>query len=637
MADATERTNDSKACVVNGSTIEAANPKTNKKFWSINKETLAFKFHFFLFIGAFGAVFPYLTIFAQLRLGINASSLALALTVQQFCYIVTKLLISYIVDYLNKLKQVIVLLIVIQGICLFLLLALPPISPENKIQTESVEATVCKNMTCENISLFCSPMNLERFCEINKKNQSASETTKEKENICHNMTNADLCTLFCNCSDVSNNSSCLCYVCSVYTNDSSIAQVNISTNDESRLSHENSNSTRIIAFVCSQETSSSLRCCVIHNRAAIANEYAHECCNISSVFDKNNTPVQPNSSFVALCKDKNSLLTSLGCRIGKNNTDKMASHKSLLATYQFWVFLFILMISGACVNALFTLSDTACYESIQKTGADFGQLRLWGAFGWGIIAPFAGFLNDYTGDYVAAWCVMAIMCAVDLCIISKLDLVKPEFSKNILKDVGTVFRSKEFLIFELGVLMNGIGTGIVWFYLVWFLTTIGGTRLLAGLTQTLQCFIGEIPFMFFSGWIIKRIGYMNVLTLALMGYCLRFFWYSNLYNPWLVLPIECMHGFTYGIFYAGVTAFGKLSAKPGTEATTQAIVCSTHEGLGAGLGCVIAGIGFDYLGAHRTFFCAGIFTGCGMLINIAFTIMLQRRKKVVNVTSEAKA
>ncbi|XP_035227671.1 major facilitator superfamily domain-containing protein 6-A-like [Stegodyphus dumicola] len=634
MADATEKTGDNKACVVNGGTVEAANAKTNKKFWSINKETLAFKFHFFLFIGAFGAVFPYLTIFAQLRLGINASSLALALTIQQFCYIVTKLLISYIVDYLNKLKQVIVFLILIQGVCLFLLLALPPISSENKIQTESDEAMVCKNMTHQNISPFCLSMNLERFCEINK---SASETIKKNESICHNMTDADLCTLFCNSSDsfpASNNSSCLRYVCTTYINSSSV-QMNISTNDESRMNDEYS--TRTTAFVHSQGTSSSLCCCDIQNGTASANKYGHECCNFSAVFDDNNTQVQPNSSFVLLCKDKNSMLTSFCCRIEKDDTDKTPSHKSLLATYQFWVFLLILMISGACVNALFTLSDTACYESIQKTGADFGQLRLWGAFGWGIIAPFAGFLNDYTGDYVAAWCVMAVMCAVDLCIISKLDLVKPEFSKNILKDVGTVFRSKEFLIFELGVLMNGIGTGIVWFYLVWFLTTIGGTRFLAGLTQTLQCFIGEIPFMFFSGWIIKRIGYMNVLTLALMGYCVRFFWYSNLYNPWLVLPIECMHGFTYGIFYAGVTAFGKLSAKPGTEATTQAIVCSTHEGLGAGLGCVIAGIGFDYLGAHRTFFYAGIFTGCGMLINIAFTIMLQRRKKVINVTSEAKA
>ncbi|GBM75619.1 hypothetical protein AVEN_101311-1 [Araneus ventricosus] len=53
-----------------------------KKFWHIDKDMLRFKIHYFLFFGAFGTCLPYLTIFAQKRVGISASALAAILTTQ---------------------------------------------------------------------------------------------------------------------------------------------------------------------------------------------------------------------------------------------------------------------------------------------------------------------------------------------------------------------------------------------------------------------------------------------------------------------------------------------------------------------------------------------------------------------------
>ncbi|GIY42697.1 major facilitator superfamily domain-containing protein 6 [Caerostris extrusa] len=301
-------------------------------------------------------------------------------------------------------------------------------------------------------------------------------------------------------------------------------------------------------------------------------------------------------------------------------------------TYQFWLFALFTSAGMTCTSALFTLSDTACCESIQKTGAEFGRQRLWGAISWGVICPIGGLLNDYTDDYLASWILMAIMSALTLWNISKLDLLKPQFSQNILKDFGRVFKSKEFLIFEFAVLLNGIATGFVWFYLMLFLITIGGSRFLLGIAQTVQCFGGEIPCMFFSGWLINKLGHFNVLTLSLLCYCIRFVWYSFLQDPWLVLPVECLHGITYGMLYTAVASYAKLNAKPGTEATTQSVLFTTHEGLGAGLGCVLAGIGFDLLGGHETFFRASLFSGCGAVVSIFLHLCARRAGGSITVT-----
>ncbi|GBN15624.1 hypothetical protein AVEN_51239-1 [Araneus ventricosus] len=50
-------------------------------------------------------------------------------------------------------------------------------------------------------------------------------------------------------------------------------------------------------------------------------------------------------------------------------------------TLQFWLFAFLYTLSSVSTNATFTLSDTACCESIQKSGTEFGRQRLWGTIG----------------------------------------------------------------------------------------------------------------------------------------------------------------------------------------------------------------------------------------------------------------
>ncbi|GBN15623.1 hypothetical protein AVEN_51238-1 [Araneus ventricosus] len=159
----------------------------------------------------------------------------------------------------------------------------------------------------------------------------------------------------------------------------------------------------------------------------------------------------------------------------------------------------------------------------------------------------------------------------------KLDIVEPHFSQNILRHIRTVLRSKEFLSFELAILMNGISLGMVWFYLIWFLKSIGGSELLCGLCLTVQSFGGSIPFML-----------DHTKDWPLPCPDSRFFFHQRNSLPVVQLPpkpravsaVEVTHGITYDLFYTALASYGKLSAKPGTEATAQSILFSTNEGLG---------------------------------------------------------
>ncbi|CAL1290549.1 unnamed protein product [Larinioides sclopetarius] len=524
-------------------------------------------------------VLPYISVFARNRIGLSASSLAAVLMAEQFLFVLSKPILGYLADYFNKLKAIICFLTIGQTVFSFLLLTIPKIdrSPNN----------------FSNRSSFMFPLEHFNFSELNLNNQLNHQIIS--------------------------------------------------------ISAEDINYNGLSSLISVVHLPKPINECIVYTDEIISNKnnwesFETNSINISLTFLSGESKVldlQINSSASILSSFCRIYWNSLGdcylipCEVLKNHSEGHSESLNIsdFLTSQFWLFALFTASAMTCTSALFTLSDTACCESVQKSGAEFGRQRLWGAISWGIICPIGGFLNDITDDYLVSWILMAIFSALAIWNMQKLDMVKPHFSQNILKDVGSVLKSKEFLFFETSVLLNGMATGFVWFYLMWFLTAIGGSRFLLGVTQAVQCFAGEIPCMFFSGWMIDKMGHFNIMTASLLSYAIRFLWYSLLQNPWLVLPVECLHGITYGVYYTTVASYAKKSAKPGTEATTQSLLFTTHEGIGAGIGCVLAGIGFDSLGGHKTFLWVSIFSGCGTVLSIILHLCIRCQKGSINVTS----
>ncbi|KAI8431048.1 hypothetical protein MSG28_001115 [Choristoneura fumiferana] len=78
-----------------------------------------------------------------------------------------------------------------------------------------------------------------------------------------------------------------------------------------------------------------------------------------------------------------------------------------------------------------------------------------------------------------------------------------------------------------------------------------------------------LMFVFMMGYILKRLGHVNMMSLVLFAFGVRFILYSLLTNPWWVLPIEMFQGITFGMFYPTMASYAKVVSPPGTETTVQ--------------------------------------------------------------------
>lgn len=343
---------------------------------------------------------------------------------------------------------------------------------------------------------------------------------------------------------------------------------------------------------------------------------------------------------------KNESLFSTSCEANCDNptvteliTESKIPNNEIWGLYQFWLLFLFLLLSWSGMAVVVSVGDAICFEMLGDKPHLYGNQRLWGAVGWGIFSVMAGLLVDAFSkgasvkNYSVAFYMMAVFFILGLFVSKKLKYTQSKMSTSIIKDVRNVFTSVRVVIFFLWCIAVGMCTAMIWNFLFWHLEDLAAQqddcdsmlsmKTLQGLVSGIQCFGGELPFFFLSGWILKKIGHIHAMSLVLLGFGVRFLLYSVLVDPWWVLPIEFMNGITFGIFYSTMTSYASIVAPPGTEATIQGLVGAIFEGVGVSSGSFLAGHLVEKYGGSQTFRYFGISALVLFLIHIAVQRFLE--------------
>ncbi|RVE46702.1 hypothetical protein evm_008665 [Chilo suppressalis] len=306
-------------------------------------------------------------------------------------------------------------------------------------------------------------------------------------------------------------------------------------------------------------------------------------------------------------------------------------------TKQFWLFFMLMIISWIGQAVVVTFADAICFNLLGDKASHYGKQRLWGSVGWGIFSLLTGTLIDLFSDgaykdYTIAFILMFVFLLGDVAVSCFLKIETTKMSMSILADVGTLLSCVPTVVFMLWTVVVGICTGLIWQFLFWHLEDIAAAtcdgseyiKTLQGLVSAIQTFGGEIPFLFVSGYILRKVGHVNMMTLVLFAFGVRFVLYSLLTNAWWVLPIELFQGITFGMFYPTMTSYANVASPPGTETTVQGLVGAIFEGVGTSLGSFIGGRLYESYGGRNTFQWFGIGSLVFCVIHIVAQYFIRR-------------
>lgn len=199
-----------------------------------------------------------------------------------------------------------------------------------------------------------------------------------------------------------------------------------------------------------------------------------------------------------------------------------------------------------------------------------------------------------------------------------------------IKTIFNICLHRDVFIFYLVVFMMGVGTTVIYIYLFIYLQEdLHASETLMGIS--IVCTVStEIPFFFYSGKFLDWFGEEWLILSALIAYIVRVIGYSFLQNPWFVLPLELLHGLTFGAMYAAGIHYSSNLFPAHLSTTGQGIFNGIYAGLGPTCGSLMGGYLYYAYGARIMYRVMAAFVTVAALIHcLNFGKLLFMRAKLL--------
>ena len=278
---------------------------------------------------------------------------------------------------------------------------------------------------------------------------------------------------------------------------------------------------------------------------------------------------------------------------------------------------FAMLIPGVVLSALFLapllpIMDNAVLNKLGDRKADYGKQRLLGSLGPAVAGPT---VSAAVGRFGLQWAFYSfIACfALLLVLLATMRIDAGKLGTRFSTGLTQLLRNADLTIFLLSVFLGMVGYGANITYLFLRLEEVGASRSLLGFALTVGT-IGELPFLYFSPRLLRRIGTRGTLICSLLAMVTMLFGDAFARVPWVVIALQLLHGTAFsGMTVAGV-AYADQVAPPGMGATAQGMFYAVFSGLGIALGSLTSSIMREHWGSHTMFQVAGLVALLGLML-----------------------
>lgn len=328
------------------------------------------------------------------------------------------------------------------------------------------------------------------------------------------------------------------------------------------------------------------------------------------------------------------LMMLAGAPLWGGAADAMQRHAALLKIAIAGTLVIVLVLSGThtfgwlipvivgyafFAAPIMPLVDNTVMTMLGPRKDQYGKQRLWGALGWGTAAPVIGFLIERSGLQWVFWGYLILMFG-GLVVSWQLPVSQDGTSSSFWAGLRLLLTKRAWLLFLAMVFMGGMGLALISNFLFLYLDRLEASKTLMGLSLTFGTF-SELPVMFFADRLLKRWGAQGLLIFALTALVIRIFAYSLMSAPWVVLPIQLLHGSTFSALWVAGVSYADEMAPPGLGATAQGVFTGVFMGLSSACGSLIGGVLYDSLGGAVMFRWAAV----GVLVGLGCFILLEKR------------
>jgi len=264
-----------------------------------------------------------------------------------------------------------------------------------------------------------------------------------------------------------------------------------------------------------------------------------------------------------------------------------------------WPILFVSLVFRLCVATIMPLIETIAVASVKSDGADYGRMRLWGSLAFIGVGFVGGWMVDWQGAVVI---VPMLVAAAFATLIAGWKLPRANQPASDTQSQSASMAAREvhksdakrlavsgvFLIFLLACSAVQGAHGLFYTFGALHWKVQGLSTAWIGALWAIGV-MAEVALFAYSGAVVARLGPVRLLIIGGLAGVVR--WTVMSFDPGLaiLIPLQILHGATYGATHLGAIYFMARSVPEGAAGTAQALYGACAAGVATGAATLMSG------------------------------------------------
>ncbi len=265
----------------------------------------------------------------------------------------------------------------------------------------------------------------------------------------------------------------------------------------------------------------------------------------------------------------------------------------------FWPLLICVAAFQVAVQSVMPLVEAIALAGVKRAGHDYGRMRLCGSVTF-IVATIVG---AWVVEGQGAASVVALLAAATVAtLVASFALPTPQATESRTPVRKLEFKSAYELAASRPILMFLLAAGaaqsahaVFYAFGVLHWRSNGVPAAWIGTLWSIGV-IAEIILFWYSAAVLRHVRAVDLIAIGAAASVVR--WTAMAFDPPLALliPLQILHGLTYGASHLGAMHFIKDRVPEGQAGTAQALYSTVTAGVGMGLALLLAGFAYQRLG-----------------------------------------
>lgn len=243
----------------------------------------------------------------------------------------------------------------------------------------------------------------------------------------------------------------------------------------------------------------------------------------------------------------------------------------------FWGLLGTVALWSFFAGVLVPISDSIALGEVVRTGVAYPRLRLWGSIGFLLVTVATGWLYKLV-DLRWMFPVYGVLMAVAWWYARRLPPDGVSSTRSVWPALKGLLKNPMLLAFLVVSALTWMTQAAHQAFFSVHLASIGASSATVGWAWGLAALV-EVPIWWVLGNVTKKTGPLPVLTVASLIYALRWFLFSVITDPNLLLVVQVLHAFSFALFMpTAVMLVGDL-VPPDLRTSGQALLVLFNGGV----------------------------------------------------------